>query len=67
MKGFRTLITNFSFAILALLAETLAFLDVFDWKAVLPPDYAPWAILVIGLLNIWLRFITKTPVGRKQA
>lgn len=65
MKGFRTLIFNTAIAVLPVLGETLAFLDVFDWKTILPPEYAGWFILAIGLLNIWLRMITTTPVGEK--
>ena len=65
MKGFRTLILNALIVLVPVLGETLSFLDVFDWKSVLPPQYAGFAILIIGLLNIWLRFITTTPVGKK--
>ncbi|MEP0518582.1 MAG: hypothetical protein ABJO09_00910 [Hyphomicrobiales bacterium] len=65
MKGFRTLIVNSAIAALPVLGETLAFLDVFDWKSILPPEYAGWFILVVGVVNIWLRFITSTPVGKK--
>nr|WP_306267595.1 hypothetical protein [Pararhizobium sp. IMCC3301] len=64
-KGFRTLIANSVVIALPVIGETLAFLDVFDWKSVLPPDYAGWFILAVGLLNIWLRFNTTTPVGEK--
>lgn len=65
MKGFRTLIVNGCVAALPLAGELLAFLDVFDWRSVLPPESAGWFILVVGLLNIGLRFITTTPVGEK--
>lgn len=65
MKGFRTLIVNGVVAVLPLAGELLAFLDVFDWRSVLPPESAGWFILVVGLLNIGLRFITTTPVGEK--
>jgi hypothetical protein len=44
--------------------ETLAFLDAFDWRAVLPPHHAGWLVMAVGLLNIWLRFITSTAVGK---
>lgn len=65
MKGFRTLIVNGFVAALPLAGELLAFLDVFDWRSVLPPESAGWFILVIGLVNIGLRFATTTPVGEK--
>lgn len=65
MKGFRTIIVNSAVAALPLAGELLAFLDVFDWRSVLPPESAGWFILVVGLLNIGLRFITTTAVGEK--
>lgn len=64
-KGFRTLIANAVVVALPVAAETLAFLDVFDWRSILPPDYAGWVIMAVGVLNIWLRFVTTTPVGEK--
>lgn len=66
MKGFRTIIVNSLVAMLPLAGELLAFLDVFDWRSVLPPESAGWFILVVGVLNIALRFATNTKVGRKN-
>lgn len=66
MKGFRTIIVNIAVAALPLACELLAFLDVFDWRSVLPPESAGWLILLVGLLNIGLRFITTTPVGERH-
>lgn len=66
MKGFRTIIVNAAVAALPLACEFLAFLDVFDWRSVLSSQSAGWLILLIGLLNIGLRFITTTPVGEKH-
>lgn len=66
MKGFRTIIVNSAIAALPIIAEMLAFLDVFDWKSILPAEYAGWLFLAVGLLNIWLRFVTTTPVGEKN-
>jgi hypothetical protein len=66
MKGFRTLIVNGFVAALPVVGEILAFLDVFDWRSVLPPDTAGWFILFIGLLNIGLRAVTTTPMGKKD-
>ncbi|MCR9239673.1 MAG: hypothetical protein NXI17_23630 [Alphaproteobacteria bacterium] len=65
MKGFRTIIVNSMVAVLPLAVELLAFLDLFDWRSVLPAESAGWFILFIGLINIGLRFITTTPVGQK--
>ena len=65
MKGFRTLIFNLIVALVPVVGETLAFLNIFDWKSILPSQYAALAILVIGLANIWFRYITTTPIGKK--
>lgn len=65
MKGFRTIFVNSAVAAIPLAAELLSFLDVFDWRSV-APEYAGWFILVVGVLNIGLRFITTTPVGKKD-
>jgi hypothetical protein len=65
MKGFRTLIFNGIAVALPLIGEVLAFLDVFDWRSILPPENAGWFILGIGVLNIILRFVTTTPVGKR--
>ena len=66
MKGYRTILINFSLATLALAAEVASWLTTFDWGAWLPPQYAVWAIVTINVANIVLRFVTTTPVGRAQ-
>lgn len=65
MKGYRTIIANAAVAALPVAGEILSFLDVFDWRSI-APEYAGWFILVVGVLNIGLRFITTTPVGKKD-
>ncbi|NQX75921.1 MAG: hypothetical protein HRT62_20680, partial [Epibacterium sp.] len=32
--------------------------------AELPPEYAPYIVAALGLVNVALRFITTTPVGK---
>ncbi len=66
MKGFRTLLANPTIVAVPVVLETLAFLDAFDWRAVLPSNHAGWLVMAIGLLNIWLRFVTTTAVGQKH-
>ena len=66
LKGWRTIAINLSVGALVAITESARYLAVFDWREVLPADLAPWAILFFALLNIWLRAITTTPMGKKQ-
>ncbi len=63
MKGFRTLIVNTLVALVPVVAELLRWLDGFDWSLYLEPRDALWAMLIVGGLNIFLRRITRTPIG----
>jgi hypothetical protein len=63
MRGWRTLIINALVALLPILAELLRWLDGFDWSLYLEPRDALWAMLIVGGLNIFLRRITRTPIG----
>lgn len=57
LKGFRTLVVNIALSVMPIL-EMSEMLDV------LPDDYeAPYAIL-IALVNLYLRSITTTPLGK---
>lgn len=63
MKGWRTLIVNTLIALLPIVVEVLRWLEGFDWTWYLEPRDALWAMLIIGLLNIFLRRITTTRIG----
>lgn len=58
MKGWRTITAN-------VLAALLPFLALAEWQEVVPAEW--WSIYALGvaLLNVLLRTITTTPVGRK--
>ncbi|PTW61412.1 hypothetical protein C8N35_102121 [Breoghania corrubedonensis] len=66
MKGYRTTLINGAVALVPIAAELLKFLGAFDWQAYLEPRDALWAMLIIGGLNIFLRRITSTPIGRSS-
>jgi hypothetical protein len=66
MKGYRTLLLNGAIVVIPVVAESVSFLNGFDWRSILPKESAGWVIIGIGLLNIWLRFITNTGVGKKR-
>lgn len=66
MSGWKTLLFNVGLAVLALVAELLAFFQAFDWREILPSDYAPFVILGIGIANILLRHVTSGPAGWRK-
>lgn len=61
MKGWRTLLAN----ALIVLAGIIAYLDMAGLAAIIPPKYS-WVPIAIGVLNIVLRYMTTTPVGKKE-
>ena len=64
-KGWRTVVVNGAIGVLAIAGEVVNFALGFDWKTVIPPEYAPWAILSLNVVNIVLRGVTTGPIGRK--
>ncbi|MEI2387485.1 hypothetical protein [Breoghania sp. JC706] len=66
MKGFRTVLINGLVAAVPVVAEVLRHLAVLDWQAYLEPRDALWAMLIVGGLNIFLRRITNTAMGRAE-
>lgn len=56
LKGWRTTIFNIA-VILAGLAE---YVDIINMIA---PEYTPLILLVVGVANLVLRYLTDTPVG----
>ncbi|WP_269581984.1 hypothetical protein [Roseibium sp. Sym1] len=66
MSGWKTVLFNGGLGIVALIAELLNYLSVFNWREVLPPEYAPGVILGIGVANIVLRHVTTGPAGWRQ-
>jgi len=58
MKGYRTITFN-------VLASILPVLELTEFKAVIPADYLPQYMLAVALVNLYLRKITTTPIGKK--
>ena len=58
MKGWRTITVN-------ILSTAVPFLMLTEWREVFPEAYLPFWMLFVALMNVWLRMITTTPVGRK--
>lgn len=61
MKGWRTLLANG----LIVLAGIVAYLDMAGLSGILPSKYA-WLPVAVGVLNIVLRYVTTTAVGKKE-
>lgn len=59
MKGWRTLLANG----LIVVAGIVAYLDMAGLSGILPARYA-WLPVAVGVLNIVLRYMTTTPVGK---
>jgi len=57
MKGWRTIAFNILSAIVPILALT-------EWHAVFPTAWLPYWMLIVALVNTYLRTITTTPIGR---
>lgn len=70
LKGYRTLILNTIAGALAALElalpHVLEVLGMPELRGILPEGWLPYYALALALLNIWLRTITTTPVGRKE-
>lgn len=70
LKGYRTLIVNTVAGALAALEVALPpLLEVLgmpELRGILPEGWLPYYALALALLNIWLRSITTTPVGRRE-
>lgn len=59
MKGFRTLVVN---ALVVIIGALLPWAAGVDWTQYVSPQIAA---LIVGGVNIALRFWTSTPVGTK--
>lgn len=70
LKGYRTLIVNTVAGALAALElalpPLLEVLGMPELRGILPEGWLPYYALALALLNIWLRSITTTPVGRRE-
>lgn len=68
-KSYRTVIFNYIVgalvAVLPLIAELTGYLQSLDWRLYVKPEYAPWALLIVTVLSIILRYRTNSGVGEK--
>lgn len=70
LKGYRTLILNALAGTLAgielALPQIVDLLGLPELRGLLPEGWLPGYALALAILNIWLRVVTTTPVGRKE-
>lgn len=59
MKGWRTLVVN---AVVGGLAVGLTYAAGINWTTYVEPQ---WAVAIVTVVNIGLRLVTTTPVGKK--
>lgn len=60
MKGYKTIIFN---ALIVGLTAMLQFAVDVNWKDIVSPEMA---LIIVSILNIGLRFVTTTPIGKKE-
>lgn len=66
MKGYRTWIVNALFAILPLVEAVRLLLETAEFQSILPPEWHPWYALAMVAANMFMRWITTTPLGQKR-
>lgn len=59
MKGWRTVIFN-------TLVLILPILEMSEWRDIIPNEYVPHYIIGVAIINLALRLVTTTPVGKKD-
>jgi hypothetical protein len=65
-KGWRTALANLVAAVPVVGAEVASQLGGFDWTKVMSPQNAGLAALVVLVMNVVLRAVTTTPIGKSE-
>jgi hypothetical protein len=58
LKGYRTILVNTLLTIMPILEMT-------ELLSVLPDGWQNWYAIAMAVINLWLRSITTTPMGKK--
>jgi hypothetical protein len=58
LKGYRTVAVN-------TLLMVMPILEMSELLSVLPDGWQNWYAIAMAVINLWLRSITTTPVGKK--
>lgn len=65
MKGYRTIIVNAIAAVIPALEVVGMVANIPEIKGIIPNEWMPWYSAGVAVLNVYLRYITTTPVGKK--
>lgn len=65
-KGYRTLIVNFAMMLPMLWDVVWQIAQSPEFRAVIPEEYLTFYALLMVAVNMYLRKITTTPIGRKE-
>lgn len=66
LKGYRTILVNALAAIPLFLESAVHVLALPEVVSILPDAWLPWYGLALALINLVLRSITTTPMGRAE-
>lgn len=66
LKGWRTLIVNFLLLLPEAVPLLLQLLLMPELPALIPAEYKGHYLVLVGAINVWLRFQTTTPVGKRE-
>jgi hypothetical protein len=58
LKGYRTILVN-------TLLTVMPILEMTELLSVLPDGWQNWYAIAMAVINLWLRSITTTPMGKK--
>jgi hypothetical protein len=58
LKGYRTIMVN-------TLLTVMPILEMTELLSVLPDGWQNWYAIAMAVINLWLRSITTTPMGKK--
>lgn len=59
LKGYKTVIFN-------ILAIIFGAIEAGDFTNIIPDSYEGFVLSIVGIINIWLRANTNTPIGRSR-
>jgi hypothetical protein len=59
MKGYRTIIFNALSAVVPIVSLT-------EWHAIFPAEWLPYWLFAVALINVYLRTVTSTALGRRE-
>jgi hypothetical protein len=58
LKGYKTIL-------FAMASATFLYLEMSDLTEIIAPEFQKYSVIIIGLINIYLRIITDSRVGKK--